>query len=87
MEKKAAGIPDDEPGPGKLAQYAALSQVGMEMVAPIGIGVLIDYWRQWGPWGAICGTLLGLFVGIFRLWTLQQNAMKRKKDGESRQGE
>lgn len=87
MDKKAAGMPEDESGPGRLAQYAALSQVGVEMVAPILVGVFLDFKFEWAPWGSICGTILGLLFGIVRLVTLQQESLKQKKDGTERQGE
>ena len=77
-------MPEDSQPPGKLAQYAALSQVGMEMAVPIGVGALLDYWRQWGPWGAISGTVLGLIVGIVRLKTIQDRA-GRNQDSKRRQ--
>lgn len=58
---------EDSPGPNKLSRYAELSQVGLEMVAPIGAGLLLDYWRGWGPWGAVIGAVLGLVGGMGHL--------------------
>jgi F0F1-type ATP synthase assembly protein I len=58
---------EDSPGPNKFARYAELSQIGLEMVAPIGAGILLDYWRGWGPWGAIIGAVLGLVGGMGHL--------------------
>ena len=69
----------DSPDPSKLAQYAALSQVGLEMVAPIGLGLLIDYWLAWGPWGVIGGAVLGLVGGMAHLVTI----LKAKSSRES----
>ena len=51
----------------RMAYYAELSQVGMEMAAPIGVGALIDYWRNWSPWCTIVGAVLGLALGLFQL--------------------
>jgi F0F1-type ATP synthase assembly protein I len=67
VEAKIITMPDDSPERSRLAQYAALSQVGLEMVAPIGIGALIDLWRDWGPWCSTAGAILGLVGGVAHL--------------------
>jgi F0F1-type ATP synthase assembly protein I len=51
----------------EMGRYLAMSQVGMEMVVPIGLGVLVDHWLKWGPWGVIVGACLGLTIGFIRL--------------------
>jgi F0F1-type ATP synthase assembly protein I len=79
-------MPEDSQPPVKLAQYAALSQVGMEMVVPIGVGALLDHWRQWGPWGSVCGAAIGLVVGIVRLKRFQ-DAAARNKNSQRQQGQ
>jgi F0F1-type ATP synthase assembly protein I len=76
---------EDSPGPSKLAQYAALSQVGLEMAAPIGLGVLIDLWLGWGPWAAIAGAILGLVGGMAHLVSMlnaraAQESSKNRRD-------
>jgi F0F1-type ATP synthase assembly protein I len=53
--------------PKKMAQYLALSQVGVEMVAPIILGLVLDYYLNWSPWGALVGAVLGLIGGIAHL--------------------
>ena len=40
------------PSPEELGRYFALSQIGLEMVAPIGLGLALDYWLGSSPWGA-----------------------------------
>jgi F0F1-type ATP synthase assembly protein I len=57
--------------PKNLGAYLALAQVGLEMVAPILLGLGLDYGLGWAPWGVIVGALLGLFGGIFHLITMQ----------------
>jgi F0F1-type ATP synthase assembly protein I len=47
-----------------LARLYALGQVGLEMVVPIGFGLLIDWYFQVSPWGVVVGAVLG-FVGGF----------------------
>jgi F0F1-type ATP synthase assembly protein I len=76
---------EDSPEPRKLAHYAALSQVGLEMVAPIGLGLLFDYWLAWGPWGAIVGAIIGLVGGMAHLVAIlnarsAQGSTKHRRD-------
>jgi F0F1-type ATP synthase assembly protein I len=78
-------MPDDSPERSRLAQYAALSQVGLEMVAPIGIGALIDHWRDWGPWCSIAGAILGLVGGMAHL--MQILKQRSSKETSARQRE
>jgi len=47
-----------------LRFYYTLAQTGIEMVIPIGIGALIDYWRGWTPWATLAGAVIGPVVGI-----------------------
>lgn len=51
----------------RMARLVALSQIGVEMVAPIGLGVLLDLYMDWGPWAAIAGALIGFGGGMFHL--------------------
>jgi F0F1-type ATP synthase assembly protein I len=74
---------EDSPERSRLAQYAALSQVGLEMVAPIGLGLLLDYWLAWGPWGAILGAILGLVGGMAHLVSIL-NARSTREPTKSR---
>ena len=57
------GMPD----PKDVGYYYTLSQVGIEMVVPIGIGAGLDYYLGWSPWGAIVGAVLGLVGGFAHL--------------------
>jgi F0F1-type ATP synthase assembly protein I len=58
----------------ELARYMALSQVGMEMVVPVVIGVALDYYLGWRPWGVIAGAVLGLIAGLAHLISLANKA-------------
>jgi F0F1-type ATP synthase assembly protein I len=66
--------------PRELGRYFALAQVGLEMVVPIGLGLLLDDWLAWRPWGVIGGAVLGLMVGLIHLASLSQRQDKSKKD-------
>ena len=49
------------------ARLLMLSQVGAEMVAPAGVGALIDWWLGISPWGVIVGAVLGFIGGMVHL--------------------
>ena len=53
--------------PRDVRRYVTLSQVGLEMVAPIGLGLLADYGLGTSPWGVIVGAVFGLSGGLVHL--------------------
>jgi F0F1-type ATP synthase assembly protein I len=55
------------PNPREFGTYVELAQVGMEMVAPLGVGLALDFYLHWSPWGAVIGAILGLVAGIGHL--------------------
>jgi F0F1-type ATP synthase assembly protein I len=55
------------PNPREMGRYLALSQIGVEMAAPVVVGVLLDRYFGFGPWGAIGGAVLGLVGGLIHL--------------------
>ena len=55
-------MPEDPPDSRELGYYFALAQVGVEMVAPLGIGLGLDFYFGWLPWATVTGAVLG-FVG------------------------
>ena len=55
----------------ELGTYMALAQVGMEMVAPIGVGWLLDYYFDWSPWGIVGGAVVGFIGGLGHLLSLK----------------
>jgi F0F1-type ATP synthase assembly protein I len=50
-----------------LGKALALSQIGMEMVIPIGLGLVVDYYMKWLPWATVVGAVLGLIGGLAHL--------------------
>ena len=66
----------------QLARYLALSQVGLEMVGPIVLGLLADYYFGWGPWGVLAGAVLGLVGGLAHLVQLSKPQPPRKQPPE-----
>ena len=70
----------------ELGRYLALAQVGFEMVGPIGIGILLDYYLGWSPWGIVGGAVVGLCGGFAHLITLasrqdQSDSSKPQREG------
>ena len=53
--------------PRDVRRYMSLSQVGLEMVLPIVLGLALDYYLNWSPWCVIIGTVLGLSGGFVHL--------------------
>jgi len=64
----------------ELGRYLALGQVGLEMVAPLVLGVLLDRWWGTSPWLAVTGAVLGFAGGLLHLVTLLQ-VFERNKRG------
>jgi F0F1-type ATP synthase assembly protein I len=56
--------------PREFGKYVALAQVGLEMVAPVGVGIALDHYLGWTPWGTIGGAVLGLVGGVAHLIAL-----------------
>ncbi len=63
--------------------YYALAQIGLEMVAPIGIGVAIDYLFNTLPWVTAACAVLGFVGGMAHLILLvqQHDAEERRPPG------
>jgi F0F1-type ATP synthase assembly protein I len=61
----------------ELARYVAISQVGLMMAVPVGVGVLVDRWLDCSPWGVVVGAVLGLTIGFIQLIRL----VGRQEDG------
>jgi F0F1-type ATP synthase assembly protein I len=60
----------EQPGPRELGFYFALAQVGMEMVAPLGVGILLDWYFGWRPWATVIGFVFGFVGGFLHLLVL-----------------
>jgi hypothetical protein len=60
-------VPEGLPDPKKLGIYFALAQVGMEMAAPVVIGILLDQNLGWTPWATVVGAVVGFVGGLVHL--------------------
>lgn len=56
--------------PREFGYYVSLAQVGLEMVVPVGIGLALDHYLGWTPWGIIGGAIFGLIGGLAHLIAL-----------------
>ena len=65
-----------------LGKALALSQIGMEMVVPIGLGLVIDYYFGCLPWATVVGAVLGLIGGLAHLVQLTKKDAKRDEKTE-----
>jgi hypothetical protein len=71
------------PDPKVLGYYHSLAQVGLEMVAPIGIGAWLDYMLGWRPWLTVAGAVVGFVGGLAHLLALlnrQPNESQTEND-------
>jgi F0F1-type ATP synthase assembly protein I len=73
----------DSPNGQNLGRYLALGSVGLEMVAPIGLGLIVDYYLNWGQWGVSIGAVLGLAGGVTHLVLLANRLGKEDSDKKS----
>lgn len=69
----------------EYGRYFALGQVGLEMVAPLVVGVLLDSWWGTSPWLAVVGAGVGLVGGLLHL-VLYLNAAERRKNDSDQHG-
>jgi len=63
-------MPERPPNPREFGFYLSVAQVGMEMAAPIGLGLVLDRFLGWSPWGVVGGAVFGLIAGIAHLAAL-----------------
>ncbi len=61
----------------------ALSQVGLEMAAPIGLGYLADRLLGWLPVLTVLGAIVGLVGGMAHLVIMQRPDGKEGRDEDS----
>ena len=65
-----------------LSKALALSQIGMEMVVPIILGLVVDYYFGWLPWATVVGAVLGLIGGLAHLVQLTKKDVPKKNKTE-----
>jgi F0F1-type ATP synthase assembly protein I len=74
---------EQPPDQRELGLNFTLAQVGVEMIAPLFAGLVLDHYAGTGPWLTIGGVVLG-FVGglthIVMLTNRQEPSRREKKD-------
>jgi F0F1-type ATP synthase assembly protein I len=70
---------EDRPRRSDLARYLEFAQVGVEMVAPLVLGLVLDHYLGWTPWLMIAGAVLGLVGGLYRMVALA-NRINREEE-------
>jgi F0F1-type ATP synthase assembly protein I len=68
------------PGPREMGYYLSLAQVGLEMVAPLIVGLVIDSYADTRPWFTLAGMVLGFVGGLAHIVVLS-----KKHDAATRQ--
>jgi F0F1-type ATP synthase assembly protein I len=78
--------PEPSPESKELGYYFSLAQVGVEMVGCLGLGLALDHYLGWAPWGVIGGMAFGFIGGVSHLVMLanRQEAARRKPPGGER---
>lgn len=68
-EPDADSLPKTTRKPAKfrLARFAYISQFTGELLAFVGIGLYVDYFWDWTPWGTVGCGFLGLGLAMFHL--------------------
>jgi F0F1-type ATP synthase assembly protein I len=76
-------MPDERPPDAReLGLNMTLAQVGVEMIAPLFVGLVIDHYAGTIPWFTLVGVVFGFLGGLTHiiLLTRQQDAARRAKD-------
>ena len=68
---------DFRPDPSEFGRLMAMSQVGLEMVGFIVVGLVIDYYARTGPWGLILGAVFGFAGGLAHLIVLSKRPPRK----------
>ncbi len=74
-------MPDDQSRSSQFGYLMAIGQVGIEMVVPIGLGVLADVKLKTMPLFVVIGVLVGLIGGMLHMMALlkRMDQLKNKK--------
>jgi hypothetical protein len=73
------------PSPREMGYYFALAQVGFEMIAPMLVGIGLDYAFGWTPWATVIGLILGFVGGLVHLVHMvnKHDAQERRPPGRA----
>jgi F0F1-type ATP synthase assembly protein I len=74
-------VSPETPDSKEFGRLVAMGQVGLEMVVPIVLGMVLDHYLAWDPWGLVGGAAIGFFGGLAHLVHLAA-----KEDAATRKG-
>jgi F0F1-type ATP synthase assembly protein I len=80
-------MPAGSEEPRKFGLYLALGQAGLEMVAPLGLGVWLDWLLGWTPWLTLCGIVIGFVGGLTHMIVIANRLNSPDAATRSRQPE
>jgi F0F1-type ATP synthase assembly protein I len=70
-----------EPTPRQMGYYAALAQIGVEMVLPAVGGYYLDQWLGTTPWIMVAAAVFGFAASLIHLFAiLRQKARDESSD-------
>jgi F0F1-type ATP synthase assembly protein I len=79
-------MPERPVNPREFGVYLSVAYVGMEMAAPIGLGLLLDHFLGWSPWGVVGGAVFGLVAGVAHLAALANRGNNSDSTRSRREG-
>ncbi|HEX4591690.1 MAG TPA: AtpZ/AtpI family protein [Gemmataceae bacterium] len=62
-----------------LGYYFALAQTGLEMAAPVALGMVLDNYLGWAPWATAAGAVIGLAGGLTHMLIMLGRAEERHR--------
>jgi hypothetical protein len=63
---------------GDIGYYFALAQTGVEMAAPVAVGMVLDSYFGWAPWATAAGAVIGLAGGLTHMVLMLGRAEKQR---------
>lgn len=57
----------DDPGKRRDLGYYSMIQIGLEMAAPVALGIWLDTMWGWLPWLTVSGAFLGFALGMVEI--------------------
>jgi F0F1-type ATP synthase assembly protein I len=71
----------EQPMPRDLGYYAAIAQVGIEMVVPAIGGFYLDDWLGTAPWMMIAGAVVGFAGSLIHLFAILRRKARDETSG------
>ena len=65
----------------EMGRYAAFAQVGLEMVAPVAVGVWVDLHFDIMPWCTAVGAFLGFTGGLLHIFVMLKQFENDRPNG------